>query len=386
MLKNRATPICASSYHIETNDFEEDSLFLRDKSVSCSHGLELSQRPTTVIGIAQNRASFKNKSFNKKKVNFDESKEIFAERIPMLEDCKNNEEKSVSVSSLSSLSITNDTIDFIDEGVDLTDRSKMKLEEKEGSPNDSGGAIEEKEVFADVHIRNIIKIFDEQSRPKILPRSQANKPPDIPQKPETRKPIVPPRNVTNRGKLDKSHSTPAYDLVSESDRSEIKETNDATTILKHEYVEIPNEPTEKELAAIIQEEKKEVPPKPPPRICTADNYKPRYPAESPKPKSIVTESKVKKETPQKSQDKEKFYDNCERKFEPKCVSTPINKFKTDPNDIDTNMPIIKNTSTDNQTKVSPTNSVVRAMMGNNKSKSVKKKNSLIASKDLNDFF
>lgn len=34
-------------------------MFLRDKSVSCSHGLELAQRPTTVIGKQHNLESSK---------------------------------------------------------------------------------------------------------------------------------------------------------------------------------------------------------------------------------------------------------------------------------------------------------------------------------------
>lgn len=432
-MKNPETAtIHASNYNIETNDFDEDSLFLRDKSVSCSHGLEL--RPTTVIGIASNRKSFKRKSFNKKKVNFDETREF--DKLNMYLDDKSQEDKSVSVSSLSSLSLTNDTIDFIDEGVDLTDRSKMKLDDI------NNGEIEkvndDKEVFADVHIQNIIKIFNDQSKPRIFPRSHVNKPPDIPQKPDNAKksdvkrPTIPPRNVQNRGKLDKSHSTPAYDLISENDGIKIDGDN---LPLKHEYVEIPNEPTGQELIAIIQEEKKEVPPKPPPRTCTLDNYKPRYPAESPKPKNIaespklkmadstkvkvlesspkgktieqvnkaiksldnsdshtnVTDVKLSTSTDTKStktteslctaKPQEKFYDNCgeqNKKFDPKSISTPINnKLKTESDTIDTT--IIKNVS-ETTTKVSPTNSVVRAMIGSNKSKSVKKKNSLLASK------
>lgn len=47
LLKNQR--VAASSYNID-GDFPDDAKFLRDKSASCSHGLEMSPRPTTVIG------------------------------------------------------------------------------------------------------------------------------------------------------------------------------------------------------------------------------------------------------------------------------------------------------------------------------------------------
>lgn len=412
-------------------------MILRDKSVSCSHGLELTQRPTTVIGLTPNRkASFK-KSFNKKKVNFDENKEILGEKSNGRDTKLNesNKEKSVSVSSLSSLSMTNDAIDFIDEGEDLTDRSKMQLEAKENKEKsedvkENDGKGSENSVFADVNIHSIIKKFDgsgDSSKPRIFPRLQINKPPEIPQKPETKKPTVPPRNVVKiRGKLDKSHSTPAYDLTPEIELNKLpgtleknenkpeldstsspnQETNKTdqeapSTDLKHIYIELPDFDGPE---APKKEEKKEVPPKPPPRTCTLDNYKPKYPAESPKPKTLIkTEFQYNLDSPKlvaetnisitekpptelkknKSETVEKFYDNYDtKKFEPKCVSTPITKqfrgdlFEPEPTH---SIKTIENTKTSDM-KISPTNSVVRAMMYSSKSKLVKKKNSIIASK------
>lgn len=409
-------------------------MILRDKSVSCSHGLELTQRPTTVIGLTPNRKASLKKSFNKKKVNFDENKEIFGEKNNGQEAKLNeaNKEKSVSVSSLSSLSMTNDAIDFIDEGEDLTDRSKMQLETKENKEKleevkESDGKSGENSVFAEVNIHSIIKKFDgsvDGSKPRIFPRLQINKPPEIPQKPETKKPSVPPRNVVKvRGKLDKSHSTPAYDLTPETELNKLpgtleknenklepdanlnhetsKSDKDApSTDLKHIYIELPDfdgdEPP--------KEEKKEVPPKPPPRTCTLDNYKPKYPAESPKPKTVMkTEFQYNLDSPKlvaetsvaivekpptelkrnKSETVEKFYDNYDsKKFDPRCASTPISKqFRSDNFETETTHSIktIESTKTSDM-KISPTNSVVRAMMYSSKSKLVKKKNSIIASK------
>lgn len=65
-------------------------------------------------------------------------------------------------------------------------------------------------------VKEIIKKFDSEQtvKPKIYPRSQTKikSPPEVPVK--AAKPAVPPRSATTklRGRLDKSHSTPAYDL------------------------------------------------------------------------------------------------------------------------------------------------------------------------------
>lgn len=56
-------------------------------------------------------------------------------------------------------------------------------------------------------------------KPKIFPRANCKKP-DLPERPDThKKPAVPARNPNTklRGRLDKSHSTPAYDLTPEQE-------------------------------------------------------------------------------------------------------------------------------------------------------------------------
>lgn len=185
----------------------------------------MSPRPTTVIGISSNRSKtssfkndFKEKSIqnSKKRVNFQEKKVEEQQK----QDSNLNEEKSVSVTSLASL--TNENIAFIDEGRELTDRTSMLTENDELKDIKPTQEKIKDVVLADVKIHDIIKKFDEQKqeiiKPKIYPRSQVKKPPDVPVKPDGKKPIVPPRNLSNkiRGKLDKSHSTPAYDLGEEN--------------------------------------------------------------------------------------------------------------------------------------------------------------------------
>lgn len=180
-LKNQAASVHSSSYNIDSNKFPDDSMFLRDKSVSCSHGLELAQRPTTVIGertfsslpecivvtfsigLGQNRnanASFKNdfkdeKAAVKKKVNFEDNKEkevtVKKEEALLSLDAELNDGRSLSANSLASLT---ENIGFIDEGRDITDRTSMANDNVPNGVKD--------DVFADVHIQNIIKKFDEQ--------------------------------------------------------------------------------------------------------------------------------------------------------------------------------------------------------------------------------
>lgn len=219
--KDRAVSTHSSSYNIDDTNFDPDSNFLRDKSASCNLGLELSPRPTTVIGIGQSRnKSFKN-DFKDKPA---KKRVIFQEKKPEDEKKENktsnlNEEKSVSVNSLASLN--NENLAFIDEGRELTDRTSMVTEDdvKKEWVNFLHVSERVKDVaLAEVKIHDIIKKFDEKEivvKPKIHPRSQTKKPPDVPQKPESKKPVVPPRSATTklRGRLDKSHSTPAYDLT-----------------------------------------------------------------------------------------------------------------------------------------------------------------------------
>jgi hypothetical protein len=225
--KDHAVSTHSSSYNIDKTNFESDSNFHRDKSASCNLGLDLGPRPTTVIGIPpnRNRTSFRNElkeKSPKKKVNFQEKKNDPVEKKDV---CSSNlsEEKSVSVVSLASL--TNENIAFIDEGRELTDRTSMVTESDDAKRDCDHLQITHEKVkdavLAEVKIHDIIKKFDEHKqetvvKPKIYPRSQIKKPPDVPQKPDSsKKPVVPPRSVTTkiRGKLDKSHSTPAYDLT-----------------------------------------------------------------------------------------------------------------------------------------------------------------------------
>lgn len=479
--------------------FEEDSKFLRDKSASCNVGLDLSPRPTTVIGLSHrnspsHKKSFKEKS-SKKKVNFEEITDLAEDKkdnkedkgqqrtVDNLEPSNLNEEKSISVNSLASLN--NENITFIDEGRELTDRSSMTLDwqkeiveeiidtikmrpieeatnivSAEETKNTNISNIVKDPILAEINIHNIIKKFDEQSqekciKPKVLPRAQIKKPPEVPQKPEGKvKPVVPPRSATTklRGRLDKSHSTPAYDLTEEDgDKIEtlpilekikpiekppdvvpeaVKEPEptlftEATFELGIPVVETVNLPLvesnaeETVIPKIIEPSEeiihKDVPPKPPPRNFI-EIPKPAYPADSPKPTNLVeltksstiTSSKPIFEFPEPkraehvrqssihsidlshptSKPIEQVKANHDDKlppkyFEPKLVSTPVSKSKLDFNETEsttykaTPSYEIQKSASDN--KVSPTNSIVKAMISS-KTKSSKKKNTLTASK------
>lgn len=194
---------------------------LRDKSASCSNGFELTQRPTTVIGIAQDKSSSKPPNFDnllKKKVNFDDRKTAFLKN-----EHDKGESHSISVNSLVSLKET--TIGFIDEGEDITDRSGMKDEwqkqiveeiiEMINYDSRSTLKIDEKghldAALADVHVSNIIRKFNvkpamnasvsdgKNVKPKVFPKNVVEKPPELPQKPDVgKKPVVPPKKI--RGK------------------------------------------------------------------------------------------------------------------------------------------------------------------------------------------
>lgn len=59
------------------------------------------------------------------------------------------------------------------------------------------------------------------AKPKIFPRANLKKQ-DLPERPDAhKKPAVPARNPNTklRGRLDKSHSTPAYDLTPEDEQN-----------------------------------------------------------------------------------------------------------------------------------------------------------------------
>lgn len=354
--------------------------------------------------------------------------------------------KSVSITSLASLH--NEEISYIDEGKELTDRSSMTPDLQKNLPEE--GDIKKNTIVTEVSVHDIIKKFDEQkiqNVPKVAPRSIAKKPPEVPQKPEGKpvkiKPAVPPRSSTTklRGRLDKSHSTPAYDLSEEPlealpiETKPIQNLEDSLNEIGIPIVEtinpklpdlvqvkpeVPeNEPIMLEVKNVLQEIVKEVipdinpvitevyhtvdvPPKPPPRNLV-DLPKPAYPADSPKPHLITpkttennTGSKQFFEYPEVKTGSQVSlaYETTEtyslssayleekpptKAFEPKLASTPISKSKID---LDMESLVYKAIPSYElqksvvDKKVSPTNSIVKAMI---KGKTGKKKNSLIAS-------
>lgn len=153
----------------------------------------------------------------------------------------------------------------------------------------------------------------------------------------------------------------------------------------------------------------ELPPKPPPRK-SFDNSKPAYPADSPKPNILPDTPKglhrgsIKKsfEFPETSAESNKMGSTQSIKsidsndylvpvqikhadqhlFDPEISSTPLQKYKMDHSETDSSI----NKSgvsydvhkVSKESKVSPTNSIVKAMI--NKGKSAKKKSNLSASK------
>jgi hypothetical protein len=467
--KDHAVSTHSSSYNIDKTNFESDSNFHRDKSASCNLGLDLGPRPTTVIGIPpnRNRTSFRNElkeKSPKKKVNFQEKKNDPVEKKAV---CSSNlsEEKSVSVVSLASL--TNENIAFIDEGRELTDRTSMVTESDDAKRDCDHLQITHEKVkdavLAEVKIHDIIKKFDEHKqetvvKPKIYPRSQIKKPPDVPQKPDSsKKPVVPPRSVTTkiRGRLDKSHSTPAYDLtgdenvpvekfVVEKTQAEIIVENhnsvseskvdvEPFTETKFELgipvVEAINFPLTQNVPAVeeikctvtqvvektveIKEEiiDEDLPPKPPPRTFgVVDLNKPAYPIDSPKPniseklktdqslppkttvfefpetkpislysvESTIMVSTTTKppESPALLKDNGKMQS---KHFEPKVASTPKTKTELENEGMGyKSTPSFDSQKNMSDNKISPTNSIVRAMIYSNKNKAGKKKNTITA--------
>ncbi|XP_023021826.2 connector enhancer of ksr [Leptinotarsa decemlineata] len=504
-MKSRKNTAHASSYEIDGSKFEEDSKFLRDKSASCNVALDLSPRPTTVLGITHSNSSAQRKNAKdkniKKKVNFQEECDIVKgkndkdEEIVIKNEPSNlDEEKSVSIISLTSLN--NENITYIDEGRELTDRTSMaqdwkkeiveeiidtikmktileekpsKLEEK-SSPvvkevalpvkvDKTNSIVMKDPILSEINIHNIIRKFDEQKqevtvKPRVLPRVTVKKPPEVPTKPEGRvKPVVPPRSATTklRGKLDKSHSTPAYDLTEEpiekTENLGISPLPEKPKEILKENIIIPQpeavcefRPPAAPESSLVQKVEIvdaevpvtevhtiEVPPKPPPRNVL-DIPKPIYPVDSPKPvfaeiskgsrsetvpvkpvfdfseskqiESISTET-LTPEPILKNVPDDLLTPKC---FEPKMVSTPVTKNKMDfegdfsskhlePKSVSTPVPKSKiDVDTDlvvhkavpsyeiqkgtGDSKVSPTNSIVKAMISS-KCKA-KKKNTLTA--------
>lgn len=130
----------------------------------------------------------------------------------------------------------------------------------------------------------------------------------------------------------------------------------------------------------------DLPPKPPPRTFgVIDVNKPAYPSDSPKP-NLIDKLKFEQppyqkgnffEFPDPKPQQQSWYETPinikppdspalhkdTSKFQPKLSSTPKSKESLADND-----------------KISPTNSIVRAMIYSNKNKAVKKKNSITASR------
>lgn len=484
LIKPRAGTAHSSSNAIETTttQFNEDSKFLRDKSASCNVALDISPRPTTVIGLS--RTSSRKDKKSKRKVNFEQEKKpekkdysagIFEQVVAissdevaplaptcplaLLEPTNLNGEKSVSVTSLAS--VQNEDISFIDEGRELTDRSSMTPDLQKNVTEEVVGKTETEPakkdpIVTEVNVHDIIKKFDEQkavTTSKIIPKTMPRKPPDVPSKPEGKplkiKPAVPPRSATTklRGRLDKSHSTPAYDLSEEPlealeiDTKSIQTLDnslneigipimetinpilpDLVQVLPEppavleppqESLEAKNfalEPTESAMeppkpvtVEIISEppDHDDLPPKPPPRNFV-DLPKPVYPADSPKPQLITpktaesfnakqvfeypdpitgSQTSLVQESVDHHVGSSGFSEEKppSRNFEPKIASTPVPK-KVEPDVVESttykSVPSYELQKSVVEKKVSPTNSIVKAMI---KGKSVKKKNSLIAS-------
>ncbi|KAI4464624.1 connector enchancer of kinase suppressor of ras [Holotrichia oblita] len=402
----------SSSYHIQANKFEDESGLLRDKSASCSHGLELTQRPTTVIGISQNRLVNRQNSIkaaivaqeknNNKKVIFEENNIVLKNyynshlaketKNTFCEGLKPNEEKSVSVNSLNSLSGTKETIDFIDEAEDLTDRSNMLTKDN----------------------NEVEKVEDTKDK------------------------IIQHESVCVKTKVTKSVTTINNENISTKTENNVSTEEKITEInvKTSESVEFSDECVKYELGIPIVETRNtyiiapeitaenantDVPPKPPPRTSISDNYKPKYPADSPKPlidplkrhqnyfkdhpislnqhKSeivvqkppIHTSSESVMSTQQHYQKNildvppdviEHTFDfqTTTRKSDVKFVSTSMGKVLK--SESETEVPKITTSTPKNlsMSKVSPTNSIVRAMMYSNKSRNGKKKNTLTAKK------
>ncbi|XP_044267654.1 uncharacterized protein LOC123013286 [Tribolium madens] len=403
--KDRAISTHSSSINIDDTNFETDPSFIRDKSASCNLGLELSPRPTTVIGIGQSRnKSFKN---SKKRVIFQEKKhEEKKENCHLKSNL--NEEKSISVNSLASLN--NENIAFIDEGRELTDRTSMVTEDdvkKECQYFHTTHDRVKDVALAEVKIHDIIKKFDEKEvvvvKPKIFPRSQIKKPPDVPQKPDSsKKPVVPPRVI--RGRLDKSHSTPAYDLTGDEnspvekflvEKTQVEVVEQVTTTvsesepfseMKYELgipiVDTISLPLVEEIKITLTEKTNEIdddlPPKPPPRTFgVVDLNKPAYPIDSPKPNiseklkgDLVLKSTV-FEFPETKPPQNKY-------FEPKTASTPKkSEFSETEAVVHKSVPSFELQKM-SESKISPTNSIVRVMIYSNKNKAGKKKNTITA--------
>lgn len=177
-------------------------------------------------GTARKKVNF-DEQINEMKTKLENGVKVEA-KVDLLEvklaETNLNEDKSLSVNSLSSV---NEEIGFIDEGKELTDRSNMasddlsstgdKVEnaQNHNKETDKTAVLLKDPSLAEINVHSMIKKFDEpvkaaSPKPRALPRTQIKKTPEIPQKP-----VVPPRNVTTklRGRLDKSHSTPAYDLT-----------------------------------------------------------------------------------------------------------------------------------------------------------------------------
>lgn len=215
---------------------------MRDKSVSYGNGLELSPRPSTVIGLTPKKNSIKGRrhhgdenmpSRDRRKVGVRFKDEVLEQPL---------EKESIITSEVdNALHAKNeDSLKFIDDNEDeIQDRSNLSFDERQES--------------YEIDVKQKVISFEEKSKQSLekpVPKTRTiyklsenvvdqvsehkfRKPPDIPPKPSSfKKPAVPPRNLdrVGRGRLDKSHSTPAYDTSESSDYSVQKLDNSIASV------------------------------------------------------------------------------------------------------------------------------------------------------------
>ncbi|XP_044742809.1 uncharacterized protein LOC123305220 [Chrysoperla carnea] len=250
--KHSSSGFIQSSTDVESN---KEGL-LRDKSVSYGHGLELNPRPSTVIGLASKKSS--NNSKGKRHLSDDnkcddkmrERKKTGVRFVDDIAESKEETKENTGVYEDNALHVKNeDSLKFIDDNEDeVQDRSNLINEVKADETlqidvKQKVSSFEDKISQNNIDLKDILQ--DPKSRPvpktrtlyqpdlkndikeetlDVFPKDEHKfrKPPEIPPKPSTlKKPAVPPRNFDRiaqlRGRLDKSHSTPAYDLSDGTD-------------------------------------------------------------------------------------------------------------------------------------------------------------------------
>lgn len=386
------------------------------RELSCIKEISGSSKDIEISTILKD-SNFVNSSLN---LNSDNSEQIL--------------EKSISVNSLTLVGSSEEPIKFIDETVDeMYDRSHMNPEWKneiieeiivtlkksccnanDGTVNNTTPSNSPDKSMPDKtidipHSSSFAKDNTVQKtfKPVIAPRSNETKifkkPPEVPAKPDIlRKPAVPPRNFTTkitRGRLDKSHSTPAYDTTQQDEKIEFPTVCPTPEILvtapdvsgppsldlsaiDHPYTQIEyhtlggETPVVETINSALGSFKE-----------SSDAYasKSDLDRKHDAPKVEPGYGKV-SESPPEPPPRTIYPEASKKGFDPKAVSTPISKTPMDFPSIDSHKAVSEVTKSNSETKISPTNSVVRAMMYSNKSKAGKKKSALLASKNLIDRF